>query len=785
MRLELPTHVGRWVNNMTTTAEQGVQGPGNFKVIGTRPIRHDGLEKVTGQAHYGADVNLPGMLHGKILRSPHAHARIRSIDTAKAQALPGVKAVVTSADLPVLSGRPVDVGEGSALNPRFLSNNVMAADNALYRGHAVAAVAADSPHVAEQALSLIEVDYEVLPEVLDGKEAMAPGAPILHDRLYHSEGEYFRPGGLLDDGDDAEPSNVASHFVFQLGDIEQGFEQADVVVEREFHTKTVHQGYIEPHTATAVWRQDGTITIWDSSQGHFSMRDLSAMVLGVPVSRIKVVPMEIGGGFGGKLHVYIEPVAALLSKKSGRPVKITLGRDEEFQGTGPTSGGHIKARIGATRDGRIAAAEAVFIYEAGAYPGSPINLATQFIFGPYDIANVRVEAYDVVVNKPKVAPYRAPGGPAAGFAGETLIDELCEKLEMDPLEFRLLNGASEGTRRVTGLPYRRIGYLETLQAAKDHPHYSAPLEGPNRGRGVATGVCFNISGPACALANVNQDGTVSLVEGSPDIGGTRTAVAMHVAEVLGIPVEDVHPSVGDTDSIGFTGFTAGSSVAYKTGWACYDAANDLKAQLIDRAALIWDVPPENVTLEDGVFRHTSDTELSITFKELAARLASTGGPVVGRSMGDQGGESPSFAVHIVDVEVDPDTGKTQILRYTALQDPGTAVHPSYVEGQMQGGAVQGIGWALNEEYFFDDQGRMLNSTLLDYRIPTSTDLPMIDTQLVEVPNPGHPTGVRGVGEVSIISPVPALANAIYRAAGVRMANLPMSPGAVLEAMSGE
>ena len=564
----------------------------------------------------------------------------------------------------------MDLDEGAVLNPRFLSNNVLAADNVLYRGHAVAAVAADNSHIAQQALSLIDVDYERLPSVLDGREAMEPGAPILHQRLYRSEGEYFRPGGLQDEGDDSAPSNIASHFIHEIGDPQQGFEDADVVLEREFSTKTVHHGYVEPHTATAIWNQDGKITIWDSSQGHFAMRDLTAQVLGIPVSQIRVVPMEIGGGFGGKQHVYGEPVAALLSKKTGRPVQVTMDRAEEFEGTGPTSATYIKARIGATREGKITAAEALLVFEAGAYPGSPVYGGSRYIFGPYDIPNVKVEGYDVVVNKPKVAPYRAPGGPSAGFAGETLIDELSEILGIDPLEFRLRNGAKEGTRRVTGPRFRRIGNLEVLQAARNHPHYRAPLGGPNRGRGVAAAVCFNIGGPSCASVILNRDGTVNLVEGSPDLAASRTAVAMQVAEVLGVPAEDVHPSVGDTDTIGFTGTSVGSSVTYKTGWVGQDAAKDLKHRLLQRVARIWDVPDKDVEMADGEFVHHSDRELRLTLKQLAEILNRTGGPVVGYAAGDFGGESPSFSVHIVDVEVDPETGKTRVLRYTAIQDPG-------------------------------------------------------------------------------------------------------------------
>jgi CO/xanthine dehydrogenase Mo-binding subunit len=723
------------------------------------------------------------MLYGKILRSPHAHARIKSIDVSRALALPGVKAVITAAELPQPSGKVTDLGEGAMINPRFMSNNCMAKDKVLYKGHAVAAVAATSPHVAEEALDLIDVDYEVLPAVMTAQDAMREDAPILHERLMQLANPNIRPGGLREDDDPGQGTNVANHFVFEIGDIEQGFREADVIVEREYHTSSVHQGYIEPHSATAFWNADGALTIWCSSQGHFAMREQTARTLGIPVSKVKVIPMEIGGGFGAKTLIYLEPVAALLSKKTGCPVKLAMNRAEVFQGSGPAPGTHIRVKMGAKKDGRITAAEARLIYEAGAFPGSPVNPGSQTMLAPYDIPNARVEGYDVVVNRPKTAAYRAPGTPPSAFAAESTIDELCEKLGMDPLEFRLLNGAKEGTRRVSGLRLPRIGYLETVQAAKAHPHYSAPLEGANRGRGVATGFWHNGTGPASATVSVNPDGTVSLVEGSVDIGGSRASAAMHVAEVLGLAYEEVKPTVGDTDAVGFTSTTGGSGATFKTGWACYQAAEDVKRQMIERAAKVWEVDPPDVEYAHGVLTYSKNPELRMTFRELARRLNATGGPIVGRANVAPRGAGPGFAVHIVDVEVDPETGKTEILRYTALQDAGKAIHPSYVEGQIQGGVVQGIGWALNEEYVFNDKGEMLNSSFLDYRMPTSLDLPMIDTVIVEVPNPGHPFGVRGVGEVSIVPPLAAVANAIYRAIGVRMHQLPMSPGRVVEALS--
>ena len=753
-----------------------------YSVVGTRPVRHDGADKVTGRARYGADINLPGMLYGKVLRSPHAHARIKSIDTSRALALPGVKAVVTSDDMAQPSGNIVDLAEGALANARFMSNNILARDKVLYKGHAVAAVAAVNPHVAEQAIGLIDIDYEVLPPILDVMDAVKDDAPLVHERLANQYNAASRAGGTRSDDDTEKSTNIANRFEHKLGDLDKGFQEADVIVEKEVSTVAVHQGYIEPHSATAMWHQDGNLTIWSSSQGHFSVRDNTARMLEIPVSRVKAIPMEIGGGFGAKLAIYLEPVAALLARKAAAPVKISMSRGEVFEGTGPTSGTNIRVKLGATRDGKLVAAEAHLYFEAGAFPGSPVPGGAQCMMAAYDIPNAYIEGFDVVVNRPKTSAYRAPGSPAAAFAMETAVDELCEKLEMDPLEFRLLNSAREGTRRVTGPLMPLVGFVETLEAAKAHPHYGSGLDGKYRGRGIATGFWGNGTGPSCATATVNPDGTVNLIDGSPDIGGTRASVSQQLAEVLGISAEDVKPQVGDTETIGFTSNTGGSGVTFKTGWASYEAALDIKQQMINRAARIWEVSSEDVEYSGGILQHKSDPELRLTFRQMAARQNGTGGPIVGRAGVNPGGAGPSIATHIVDVEVDPETGKVEILRYTAVQDAGKAIHPSYVEGQIQGGVAQGIGWALNEEYFVNDQGHMLNSSFLDYRMPISLDLPMIDTVIVEMANPAHPFGVRGVGEVPIVPPMAAISNAIYNAIGVRLNELPMNPGRILQAL---
>jgi CO/xanthine dehydrogenase Mo-binding subunit len=755
------------MNDMTTTALT----PSEFKIVGTRPLRPDGVDKVTGRAKFGADLHVANMLVGKVLRSPHAHARIKSIDTSKARALPGVKAIITSADFGDLPSEFIPAGE-MMVNFRDMTRNVMAREKALYEGHAVAAVAATSEAIANQALKLIDVQYEVLPHVMDVAKAMEPDAPLLHEDMYTLQVEP-KP---------TKPSNVAKRVEFALGDVAAGFAQADIVIEREFETQPVHQGYIEPHACVASVSEDGQAELWCTTQGQFIVRSFCAKLLGMEVSRLRVTASEIGGGFGGKTVVYLEPLALALSGKSHQPVKMVMSRGEVLKASGPTSGARVWVKIGAKRDGTITAAEAVLKYQAGAFQGSPVQPGCMCAFAPYNLDNVKVVGFDVVVNRPKVAAYRAPGAPISEYAVESVIDELAQKLKLDPIELRLKNAAQEGTKTAYGPKFGPIGFVQTLQAARSHPHYRAPLKA-NQGRGIASGFWFNIGGETCAALNLGEDGSITLVAGTPDIGGSRASLAMMAAEELGIALEQVRPVIGDTSSLGFNFLTGGSRVTFASGMAVIEAARDVIRQLRERAAKIWETGIENVAWKDGHAHVTDDAARKpLSLAELAKTMGKTGGPIAGNAAINAQGAGPGFATHLVDVEVDPETGKVTVLRYTAIQDAGKAIHPSYVEGQMQGGAVQGIGWALNEEYIYDAKGRMENAGFLDYRIPVCSDVPMIDTVIVEVPNPRHPYGVRGVGETPIVPPMAAVANAICGATGIRFTALPMSPPRVLKAI---
>lgn len=741
----------------------------NFTSVGTRPIRPDGVDKVTGRARYGADFNMAGQLVGRVLRSPHAHATIRKIDTSKAEKLAGVKAVITAADLP-------DLTDGDAAMYDIL-DNCMARKKALYDGHAVAAVAAVDARTARQALKLIEVDYEVLPHVTDVDEAMKHSAPLVNDAIF-TEGLEQKP---------RKPSNVTKRTQYGHGDIHVGFGQADFVVERSFKTEQTHQGYIEPHACVANVSSDGTADLWVCTQGHFVYRQHCAQLLGMEASKLRVTSSEIGGGFGGKTHVWAEPVALALSRKAGRPVKLVMTRDEVFRASGPTSATSIDVRIGARKDGTITAAEATLRYSCGPYAGTWAEIGAMTAFACYNLENVRTVGYEVLVNRPKTAAYRAPSAPMAAFAVESAVDELAKEIGMDPVEFRIRNAAQEGTRSSYGPVYGPIGIGPTLEAVKNHPHMKAPL-GKNQGRGMACGFWFNFGGQTCTDLNIGMDGSVSLAVGTVDVGGSRASLSLVAAEELGIPYEQVKAVVADTSSLGYNDMTDGSRGTFSSSMATISAARNAIKVLRERAAQMWDIPVDDVVWEKGhaIAKGEKYGNLAaLSLKEIAAASGKTGGPIAGHSELVADGAGVSFATHVCDIEVDPETGSTRVLRYTVVQDAGKAVHPTYVEGQYQGGAAQGIGWALNEEYIYGKDGRLQNPGFLDYRIPVCSDLPMIDTQILEIPNPNHPYGVRGVGETSIVPPLAAIANAVSNAAGVRMTHIPMSPPRILAAIEAE
>ncbi|MCY4530854.1 MAG: xanthine dehydrogenase family protein molybdopterin-binding subunit [Gammaproteobacteria bacterium] len=731
-----------------------------YKIVGSRPVRPDASDKVTGKANYGADFSLPGMLCGKVLRSEHTHARILGIDVSGALAIEGVKAAVVANDFSFLQPG----GMGDLVRDNFAHEKV------LYHGHAVAAVAATTPVLADQALAAIKVEYEVLTPVMTLDDAMRADAVILHDHVF-TQGVEPPPG---------TPSNIYMRDEQRSGNISKGFEEADEIIEREFSTPMVHQGYIEPPACLATYSENAQSTLWSTTQGHFPLRESVARMMQMNEASLKVIPTEVGGAFGGKTAVYHEAIAMMLSKKAGRPVKMQMSREDIFRSAGPGSGSICRVKIGARKDGTITAMSARLVYDSGAFPGAPLAGGMRSVFSAYDVANVFVEGYAVFTNKPKVRAYRGPGAPQANLATESVINELSERIGMDPIEFRLKNAVREGSTTAAGT-FRKIGLEECLIAAKNSAHYQSALK-PNQGRGLAVGFWKNGAGVSSAAIHMNSDGTASLATGSVDLSGTRIALAMIAAEELQIPVADISSVVVDTESITFTGNSAGSRTINATGHAVVGATRHAIEQMKQRAASGWNVTPDQITWQDGKAVNNNNGD-ELTIKEICRTAPSTGGPITGKdSLEAVLGLGPSFSLHICDAEVDPDTGKVSITRYTTVQDAGTAIHRDAVEGQMQGGAVQGIGWALNEEFIYNRNGVLENPGFLDYRIPLASDLPMIETIVVEVPNELHPYGVRGVGEAPIIPPLAAVASAVSNAIGVRVTELPCSPPRILAAI---
>ncbi len=749
------------------------QAAGGLNVVGRRVPRIDAAERVTGAAVYPADFILRGMLHGMIKRSPYPHARILRIDLSRALALPGVRAAVTAADFPELPpGTFVQVGEGGA-DGWILSQINMARDKVFWAGQPVAAVAAEDRYTAAAALDLIEVEYEVLPAVMTIEESMRPGAPVLHANWY-TRGIEPRP---------AAPSNLGARTVHARGDLKRGFAEAEVVVEERYSVDTAHQGYLEPNATVAQVMPDGMATVWASTQGVFTLELQLAAVLGRPQSQLKVVPLEIGGGFGGKIYAHIEPVTVKLAEKSGRPVRIVLSRHEVMIGTGPAPGAVIDVRIGARRDGTLTAMQARFLFDAGGFPELSTSLQMQACANLYVCPNLMLEGYDVVTNKPRSEAYRGPGGPQVAYAVEQAMDELARKLDLDPLELRRRNAAVTGSPMVAGTPFPTIGYTTILDRVSAHPCWRDPLPAGDkpRGRGLAIGYWRGTSMTSACHVALSGDGRLMVTIGAVDVSGMKTSIAQVAAEEFGLAIDEVLVQTGDTKSVGFTNVSAGSRVTRTMSAAVHAACQDALAQLKARAAEQLQCAAGDVVYADREFRRPGGA--SIPLRNLA-RSAMLDGAIVGKGVSTRLPLGVEIGAHVCDVEVDPDTGQVTVLRYTAFQDVGRAVNPPAVEGQIEGSVAQGLGWALTEGFDYDAQGRLRNANLLDYRMPTALDLPPIECVIVETPVPDAPYGLRGVGEVPIVPPAAAVANAIARATGRRQTAMPMTPERVLRSLRG-
>ncbi|MGE5510924.1 MAG: xanthine dehydrogenase family protein molybdopterin-binding subunit [Bacteroidota bacterium] len=747
-----------------------------LKVVGRRLPRIDAGERVTGRAIYPADFTRPNMAYGRIKRSTEPHARIVSIDTTRAQALKGVLAVVTAADFPVIPmGASIPFGEtGQDLWCASLIN--IAREKVLWIGHPVAAVAAVDAHIADQAIDLIDVVYEPLPPIMSIDAALAPDAPVLHAHLI-TKGLDQTPRGA---------SNIGARTLIARGDTTAALAGSAAVAEQHVVVDTAHQGYLEPQAVVAEADPTGFVTVWTSTQGAFQAEMLVAGLLGLPQSRLKVVPLEIGGGFGGKILTHPEPIAARLAQKSGRPVKIVLSRQEVMVGTGPAAAARIGVRIGADHEGRLTAIEGTYYLDSGGIPGTPTTLLMQASAAPYQCANLRLEGFDVVTNKPRTEAYRGPGGIQAAFAMEQAIDRLAQKLDMDPLELRRRNAAVTGSRMPIGTPFPVIGLTTILDRVAAHPCWTEPLpQGAfPRGRGLAVGYWRGTSMTSACHVTIAADGRPMVTMGAVDLSGTRTTMAQVAAEEFGLSIDDVHVVMGDTKSAGYSDAAAGSRVGRTMAAAVTEACRNAIGQLKQRAAEKLQCQPEDVAYAGGVFSTSKPGGASISIGDLM-KATLTEGAIIARGVSTRLPLGVEIGAHVCDVEVDTDTGQVTVLRYTAFQDVGRALNPTAVEGQIEGSVAQGLGWALTEGFDYDAAGRLRNASLLDYRMPTALDLPPIDCVIIETPVPNVPYGVRGVGEVPIVPPAAAVANAIARAIGVRMSHMPMTPERILRALKGD
>jgi CO/xanthine dehydrogenase Mo-binding subunit len=774
---------------------QGTQQQVQPVLVGTSLPRQDGPDKVTGRARYAGDQALPGMLYARLVLSPYAHARILNIDTSAALSVPGVVAIFTAETLGM-----------AQVDPLSRSQSPLAQQEVLWCGHPVAIVVGETEASAEDGAAAVEVDYDPLPVVIDPEAAIQPESPLTRSRseISAAAGGGEHAAGALEGAaveEEALSQNASQTPPLRIGDIEVGLREAEVVVECSYRTHPVHQSYMEPQSVTAAPSPSGhQLVIWPSTQGLFNVRSAVARALKMPDRQIHVEPVPVGGGFGGK-ETLIEPLAAAAAYRLRKPVRLIYTRQEDLLAGNPAPQTIITVKLGAKRDGTLTAIQARMILDAGAYPNPLAGFAGFHFTGVYRCPNIDIRCYVVQTNKPGTGAYRAPAGPQAYFALESTVQELCQQLGMDPLQFRRINALREGDPNLLRGRWPRIGLLECLEQIEQHPLWvqreQARQEAPGEGRdksappgwkigiGAAVGGWPGGTEPAAALCRLEQDGTFTVVVGSVDISGSDASLALIAAEELSLPAEAVNMTHDNTDSMPYSGLSAGSKTTYTVGSAVLAAARDARSQLFAIAADMLEASTEDMELREGKVMVKGVPEKYVTLQQIAGRSMNFGAPyepVYGRGRSANRVSSPMFAAHLAKVAVDPETGEVRVLDYIAAQDVGRAINPAEVEGQIHGGVVQGIGWALFEGMAYDENGQLLTPTLMDYALPQSHDVPTITPLLVEVPSELGPFGAKGVGEPPVVPVAAAIANAIRDATGVRMTQIPMTPERVFASL---
>jgi CO/xanthine dehydrogenase Mo-binding subunit len=746
--------------------------------VGSRTLRLDSPQKLTGQERFTGDLRLPGQLYARPVGSPYPHARVLGVDKTAALAVPGVVAVYSAHDLPIArdeQGNPAKVP--------------IAFDEVVYAGQIVALVLAESDTAAQDGAAVVEVDYEPLEAINSLDRALDPSAPLsrLTQPVVSEEEAGMHNADAAQEVEHEKeqlPPNVSNSIHFERGDIQQGFAEADEIVDLSFNSMTVHQGYLETQAALAAVDPLGGLQVYTSTQAAFHCRNRVAETVGLPVHRIEIVPMPVGGGFGGKF-VLIEPLVAAAAVAAQRPVLLQYTRMEDFLAGNPAPECRIQLKVGAKRDGTLTALQSEMVFDAGATGGSPLQIAAILMGGYYRFPNLEIRGYEVALNRTGAGAYRAPGAQQGTYAIESVIDELARRLERDPLDFRLQNCVVEGDLRPNGNAWPKIGLKETLEAIQRHPRWQNRDQARRHGHGVGV-ACGGWPGgvePATAVCRLDADGSLTVVLGSVDLNGTNTAFAQIAAETFGMSGDSIQVTTATTDAAPYAGGTGGSKITYTVGPAVKKAADEAREQLLNIAAQHLEAAVEDLELVDGVVRVKGVPSSGVSLKQIASMSMTFGGkyePVYGRGSTAITESAPGFAVHLAEVEVDEITGETRITNYVAAQDVGFAINPSLVEAQIHGGVGQGIGWALYERLNYDDEGQLLTASLMDYALPKAGMIPSIETVLVEVPSEYGAYGSKGVGEPPAIPGPATVANAIRDAVNVRVTQIPMTPQVLLE-----